>query len=58
MISDVIADPVFDRVFILLNTAYFVGIHQGGGDMDTQNLITEILSFVAPFKETRPTELP
>ena len=28
MISDVIADPVFDRVFILLNTAYFVGIHQ------------------------------
>ncbi len=28
MISDVIADPIFDRVFILLNTAYFVGIHQ------------------------------
>ena len=28
MISDVIADPIFDRVFILLNTAYFIGIHQ------------------------------
>jgi hypothetical protein len=28
MISDVIADPIFDRVFILLNTGYFVGVHQ------------------------------
>lgn len=28
MISDVIADQMFDRVFLLLNTAYFVGIHQ------------------------------
>ena len=27
MISDVIADSVFDRVFILMNTAYFIGIH-------------------------------
>lgn len=27
MISDVIADSVFDRVFIIMNTAYFVGIH-------------------------------
>ena len=28
MISDVIADTVFDRIFILMNTAYFVGVHQ------------------------------
>jgi hypothetical protein len=28
MISDVIRDPMFDRIFILLNTAYFIGIHQ------------------------------
>lgn len=28
MISDVIADSVFDRLFILLNTAYFFGVHQ------------------------------
>ena len=27
------------------------GVHQGGGDMDTQNLITEILSFVVPFRK-------
>ena len=26
-ISDVIALPVFDRVFILLNTIYFMGVH-------------------------------
>lgn len=28
MISDVIRDPMFDRIFILLNTSYFIGIHQ------------------------------
>ena len=28
MISDVVALPVFDRVFILLNTIYFMGVHQ------------------------------
>ena len=28
MISDVIKDPMFDRVFLLLNTGYFIGIHQ------------------------------
>jgi hypothetical protein len=28
MISDVIADSVFDRLFILFNTAYFLGVHQ------------------------------
>ena len=28
MISDVIADSVYDRIFILMNTAYFVGVHQ------------------------------
>jgi hypothetical protein len=28
MISDVIADTVFDRIFILMNTAYFIGVHQ------------------------------
>lgn len=28
MISDVIRDPMFDRVFLLLNTGYFIGIHQ------------------------------
>jgi hypothetical protein len=26
-ISDVIALPVFDRIFILLNTIYFMGVH-------------------------------
>jgi hypothetical protein len=28
MISDVVALPIFDRVFILLNTIYFMGVHQ------------------------------
>ena len=28
MISDIIRDPMFDRVFILMNTGYFIGIHQ------------------------------
>lgn len=28
MISDVVALPFFDRVFILLNTIYFMGVHQ------------------------------
>jgi len=28
MISDVIKDHMFDRVFLLLNTGYFLGIHQ------------------------------
>ena len=28
MISDVAALPIFDRVFILLNTIYFMGVHQ------------------------------
>lgn len=28
MISDVIRDSMFDRVFLLLNTGYFIGIHQ------------------------------
>ena len=28
MISDVVALPIFDRVFILLNTIYFLGVHQ------------------------------
>ena len=28
MISDVIKDHMFDRVFLILNTAYFLGIHQ------------------------------
>jgi hypothetical protein len=28
MISDVIRDSMFDRLFILTNTAYFIGIHQ------------------------------
>ena len=28
LISNVIADSMFDRVFILLNTAYFIGVHQ------------------------------
>ena len=27
MISDVIKDHMFDRVFLLLNTGYFLGIH-------------------------------
>ena len=28
MISDVVALPIFDRVFIFLNTVYFMGVHQ------------------------------
>ncbi len=28
MISDVVALPVYDRFFILLNTIYFMGVHQ------------------------------
>ena len=27
MISDVVALPVFDRIFILLTTVYFMGVH-------------------------------
>ena len=28
MISDVVALPIFDRIFVLLNTMYFMGVHQ------------------------------
>ena len=28
MISDILALPMYDRVFILLNTVYFMGVHQ------------------------------
>ncbi len=27
MISDVIRDPMFDRVFLFMNTGYFLGVH-------------------------------
>ena len=38
------------------NPLYFVGIHQGGGDMDPQNLTPKIQSSVAPFRKLDPDD--